>query len=265
MRKNQPWNCWIIANMAAGRLWMLSQLAALQRMSTRSGVNIIVSTGYHLPMFYPEDHPIHFAEKQELEDIFLEELSEKIRDPGLKEPYENVKAGMVKAAIPAEGPIGRYEVLLRAAASSAAKMSVPLMLHTEKGKSALAAICMCEMEGLPAKRMLVCHVDRQATDYTVHEEIARTGAFLEYDTIHRLAYHDDKSEYKLIHYMINAGYAGQLLFSLDTTAKRLNHYGGEIGLSYLLRTFLPALQSAGVPGAVLHQIAYENPISVFCS
>ena len=52
-----------------------------------------------------------------------------------------IRAGMMKAAIPSEGPVGRYRVLLRAAARAAADTGTPLMLHTESRRDMPARRC----------------------------------------------------------------------------------------------------------------------------
>jgi phosphotriesterase-related protein len=106
-------------------------------------------------------------------------------------------------------------------------------------------------------------VDRDADDYAVHEAVAETEAMLEYDTIGRFKYHDDESERRLILHMLEKGYEKQLLLSLDTTAERLTSYGGAIGLTYLIRVFLPLLRQQGVPEDVVRTLTVDNPMGVF--
>lgn len=231
--------------------------AALERLSRESGVTIITVTGYHLPGFYQAEHWIHSESKEQLQERFLQELRE-----GCEEA-KNVRPGAVKAAIPASGPEGRFETLIRAAAGAAAGADVPLILHTEKGAGAVKAVRLCEQEGLDPRRIAVCHADRQAEAYQPHEEIARTGAYLEYDTIGRYKYHDDESERRLILHMLEQGCIERLLLSLDTTAARLTSYGGEIGLDYMRKNFLPGLRAAGLSQGEIDQITVENPRRIF--
>lgn len=247
----QPWS--------AGR-----DIQALARLSRASGVQIVASTGYHLLTFYSQDHWIRFADRHQLTDLFIRELMFGAECQDLRIIDPDLKAGIVKAAIPAEGPAGRYEILLRSAAQAAAFAGVPLLMHTEKGKNAIPAIQICLEEGLQTGRIVICHADRQAEDFSVHEKIAETGVYLDYDTIHRLSYHDDQQEYRLISHMIEAGYCNQLLLSLDTTAKRLRSYGGEIGLDYLLTTFLDQLETFGISTENLQRMMKMNPMRVFC-
>ena len=235
-------------------------LFALRRISRASGVNIIGVTGYHMPAFYPEGHWIFTEPMEALRERFLRELQKGVTAPSEEEP---VFPGAVKAAIGKDGPVGRFEVCLHAAAGAAAQAGVPLILHTEAGAGAAKAVSICESEGLDPARVAVCHADRQASDYAPHEAIARTGAYLEYDTVARYKYHDDASECALIRHMLDIGYSDRLLISLDTTAARLSSYGGTPGMGYILQTFLQMLRNTGISDPEICSITVDNPRRLF--
>ncbi|WP_418232198.1 phosphotriesterase family protein [Butyricicoccus sp.] len=228
-------------------------IRALARLSRSSGVHIIAVTGYHMPMFYAPDHRIFTDDEAALRECFLRELTQ-----------GEIRPGAVKAAIGKDGPTDRFAVCLAAAAAAAAKAGVPLILHTERGAGAVKAVSICEHKGLDPTRIAVCHADRQVTDYSIHEAIARTGVYLEYDTIARYRYHDDESEVRLITHMIDLGYAPRLLLSLDTTAARLKSYDAAApGLTFIPEHFLPMLEAAGIPRTLLHRITQVNPMQLF--
>ena len=231
--------------------------AMLRDISRASGAKIVCVTGYHLPHFYPQDHWIHSEDGEALFARFRDELQN-----GCVECRE-VLPGAVKAALGKEGLDARAEVKLRAAARAAAEADVPIVIHTEKGAGGVEAVQLCRAAGLAPVRILICHVDRQADDFAPHDAIADTGAMLEYDTIGRFKYHDDASEIRLIRHMIEGGHLNQLLLSLDTTNQRLHAYGGEIGLDYILNSFLPALRDAGVSEEQLRTMTIENPRQAF--
>ena len=243
---------------AAGR-----DAGVLQDLSRDSGVAVAASTGYHLLGFYSADCWIHALDEEGLYDLYCGELLEGMlpwqEDPALR-PLRptSIRAGLVKAAIPAEGAVGRYEALLRAAARAAVRCGVPLMLHTERGEIALPALELCFRAGLPPERLIVCHVDRQAADFSPHDAIAATGVYLDYDTIGRFKYHSDEEEVALLRHMCEGGRERQLLLALDTTAQRLAAYGGEIGLCYLLEQFLPRLAGAGFSPEELRAFTVSN-------
>jgi len=259
----------LLAYKAAGGRAMLDaqplgagrDIAALKRLSQKSGVHIIATTGYHLPAFYLPGHWIHTETAEQLSARFLDELENGVKCDG----GEVIFPGAVKSAIGGEGPVGQLEVCLRAAARAAAKADVPLIMHTEKGIGAVDAVRICGEEGLKPERIAVCHVDRQADDYKPHDEIAATGVFMEYDTIARYKYHDDESERALIRHMVEKGYADKLLIALDTTAARLRSYGDPTapGLDYILKCFIPALEKEGTDPETILNITVRNPVRIF--
>lgn len=234
--------------------------AALERLSRESGVAVIASTGYHLLDFYPENCWVHGLDeagfyalcRSELEDGLLPWEPDPARRPEKALP---IRAGLVKAAIPAQGPAGRYEVLLRAASRAAADTGVPLMLHTERGERAAEALAICFDAGMRPEKIVVCHADRQAGDWSVHDGIASAGVYLDYDTVGRFKYHSDEEEIALLRHGLEAGYGDRILLALDTTAQRLTAYGGALGLDYLLNSFLPRLRREGAP---------EEAVDGFC-
>lgn len=243
---------------AAGR-----DALALETLSRESGVAVIASTGYHLLGFYPEDCWIHALGEEELYALYRSELEEGMlpwsADASARpQTPTSVRAGMVKAAIPAEGPVGRYTLLLRAAARAAADTDTPLMIHTERGEHALEALALCFHAGVRPEKLVVCHVDRQAADWTPHDAIADTGVYLDYDTVGRFKYHSDAEEVELLRHMVARGHGERLLLSLDTTAARLGAYGGEISLSYLFETFCPGLKEAGFGEETIRRFNGEN-------
>lgn len=240
---------------AAGR-----DSAALERLSRESGVAVIASTGYHLLGFYRPDCWVHRLDGEGLYKLYRSELEDGLLpwepDPAWRpERVLPIRAGLVKAAIPAQGPAGRYEVLLRAASRAAADTGVPLMLHTERGERALEALAICFDAGMRPEKIVVCHADRQAGDWSVHDGIASAGVYLDYDTVGRFKYHSDEEEIALLRHGLEAGYGDRILLALDTTAQRLTAYGGALGLDYLLNSFLPRLRREGAP---------EEAVDGFC-
>lgn len=237
-------------------------IGRLAEAARQSRVNIIAVTGYHLPYFYPPGHWIHTASEARLTDLFSSELREGACADGAagwptaRTPW---KAGIVKAALADADLDHSARRLLSAAGRAAAEQGFALLLHTAAGRSALPAIELLGQLGLPPERILICHADRQVESLAIHLAIARTGAWLEFDTIGRFKYHDNQSEIRLIQHLLAAGHAGRLLLSLDTTAARMSSYGGSIGLDYLLTVFLPLMRQAGISQALCDRITRDNP------
>lgn len=238
----------------------------LEQLSRESGVQIIACTGFHLLGFYREDCWLHSLGETELYELYCSELETGMLcwdgDGAARPAATKIRAGMVKAAIPAQGAVGRYAVLLRAAARAAAVAGVPLMMHTEKGENAPAAVELCLQMGMRPEKIVVCHADRQAADFAPHDALAAMGVYLDYDTVGRFKYHSDADEIALLRHM--SGSADRILLALDTTAARLCAYGGEIGLCYLQDCFLPALAQEGFPPETISGYVKENCRQLFC-
>ena len=124
----------------------------------------------------------------------------------------------------------------------------------------LALLDFLLARGIPAERLVFCHLDRAVPDPEVHTRILESGAFLEFDTIGRFKYHSDETEIGIFRKHLADGFEKQLLFSLDTTRARLSSYGKtEVGLDYIQRVFLKEMREAGITDEQIRLIAVENP------
>jgi phosphotriesterase-related protein len=236
----------------------------LRKISFASGVKIIASTGFHRLLYYPKDHWIYRYGAGELEAFFERELREGMYIDCDTEPPKKtsaVRAGQIKTALEAEfSP--PHERLFASAAKAARKTGMPVMVHVERDSDPVALAGFLEKQCLSPDRCIFCHLDRAAPDTETHRELARRGAYLEYDTIARYKYHDDEKELEIIRAMTEAGFEKQILCSLDLTRERLASYGGSPGLDYILKTFIPMLIERGLERET-SLFFYENPARAF--
>ena len=232
-----------------------------------TGLNIIASTGFHKLMFYPYDHWIRNVNHKEFKHILKEEI-EKGMYLNTEKIYPNkqvqAKAGIIKTAYSEEhiANIDTYEKLLAAAAQVAVDTDTTIMCHTDKGQGALKVIDILTDNGLSSNSIIICHLDRRIDNYDFHYKVADKGVYLDYDTIGRFKYHSDEEEINLIQNMINMGYLDNLLLALDTTRNRHKSYGGNIGLNYILETFIPLMKEAGIKSEQIKKMMIENPARV---
>lgn len=236
----------------------------LQTLSRESGVHIIASTGFHKLCFYQEGHWIFQKSAQELADLYTAELTvgmSPLCDTCQPAPTADLpKAGQIKTALDVCGLTNGYETVFAAAAIAAKNTNAPVMIHVEQGADPMALLAFFLEEGLSPSQLIFCHMDRAVADFATHLAICKAGCYLEYDTVGRFKYHSDDHELDLIAGLLDAGYGGQLLMSLDVTNQRLLHYGGEIGLTYIQKTFAPQMEARNMP---LQQIFVENPKQAF--
>ncbi|MGC4018158.1 MAG: phosphotriesterase [Muricomes sp.] len=237
---------------------------ALQKLSIKSGINIISSTGFHKLLFYPDKHWIHSASVQELEEIFVQEITAGMytyADHTYPSKQCDAKAGIIKTAYDTEGLSPRYEKLFRAAAMASLRTDRIIMIHVEQNTNPILLQDFLLNLGVQPENLMFCHMDRACKDMKTHGEVLKKGSYLEFDTIGRFKYHSDEHEIQIIQSLVESGYENQLLYSLDTTSERLKAYNPEgVGLDYILTTFNNSLKSAGVSQDIIHKISVENPL-----
>jgi len=238
----------------------------LAEVSKRSGVHLIASTGFHKMMFYPEHHWVYSYEEDTLAALYISELREGMfvgADTAAPQERTAHKAGQLKVAMDVCGLTPQYEKLFSAAAQAAAETGAPLMIHVDIGSDPIMMCDFLTKRGVNPTQMIFCHMDRATPDLAHHEELAKRGAYLEYDTIARPKYHDDEREIAILHHMLQADCGDQILMSLDVTRERLTSYGGAPGLDYILRTFIPNAEQSGIVQEQLHRIFHQNPANAF--
>lgn len=236
---------------------------ALQDISRLSGVNIIATTGYHIPKFYPENHWIWTENEEALEEMFASEITEGMYLGGFYEKPEyrtKIRAGLIKAMITHDGMQDEWNKrCLRAAGRAAKRTGASIMVHTE-GKDELEMIDLLAGKiGVDTGSILVCHVDRQVEDLKRHEEIASTGVFMEYDTITLFQFHNNADELHMLRHMMDKGYTDQILISTDPETDRMKAYGSKVGIDYILEHFLPLMRQGGFTEEEITAITRTNP------
>lgn len=241
---------------------------ALKRISEKSNVYVIASTGFHNLIYYGENNPFFDLDEEELAAIFTKELVVGMYDghfyPGdtAKITWTDIRAGQIKTALEKNfSPL--HKKLFTAAAKAAKRTGAPVMIHVDRDADPIELFDFLAGLGLGAERQIYCHFDRAVSDLSVHKEIAGAGAFLEYDTIARPKYHTNEVEIPIILEMLNSGFSSRMLMSLDVTGARLKGYGGVPGLDYILRDFIPELNDVGVDEKTIHTIFVDNPAEVF--
>ena len=234
----------------------------LVRIAKESGVNILASTGFHKMMFYPEKHWIFTFSEEELTGIFVHELTCGMYtecDNSKPEKFIDAKAGLIKCALDSCGLDGQYKKLFMAAGKACRKTGAPMMVHIEKGSDPEELLAFLDENNIRPEKLVFCHMDRACADLGIHKRVAKAGAFLEYDTIGRFKYHSDEREAEIIKELISSGYEDSLLASLDTTRERLKAYNPQgIGLTYIIKTFIPLLKRAGVSEKQIEKMMCEN-------
>lgn len=238
----------------------------LLRASIAANVNIIASTGFLKPVFYPPEHWIHKMSERQLADLFTDEIKTGMFI-GCDAEYPNVripaKAGVIKTASDSAGITGEYVKLFTSAAEASKSTGTPILSHTERGAAALEQFQFYNDNGVDTDSIILCHIDRNLKDFAYLMEIAQTGVFMELDTIGRFKYHSDEDEAGFIVKLVERGFEDKILLGLDTTRERMKNYGGNLGLDYIKKVFIPLLKSYGLTDDIIDKFTIKNPAKAF--
>jgi phosphotriesterase-related protein len=219
--------------------------------SEATGMPIIVPTGVYREPWVPDW--VHEAEEAFLAEWMLGELSGEIEDSG-------VQAGWFKLSAGDEGLTATETKVLRAAAAAGRESNAVIGSHTIKGSVVREQLDIIESAGYSPDRFIWIHTQAEQ-DFELQLEMARRGAWLEYDWISS----DDERDVENTLRLLDAGHGDQLLLSQDRGwyDPALPGGGEPKPYTYLSGTFLPKLQSRGVDQDTIEQLTRTNPFQAF--
>ncbi len=235
---------------------------ALARIARRTGLNIVMGTGYYLERTHPP----------ELAEMTIDDIRRVIvRDIEEGDPDSGAKSGFIGEIGVGPNFTPNEEKSLRGAARAQADTGVALSIHLP-GWERLAhrVLDVVAEEGGNLERTVLDHMNPSGHDVDYQTSLADRGAWLEYDMIgldYYFANEDsqspsDEENARAISRLIDKGYAGSLLLSQDVFLKMmLTRHGGN-GYAYVLEHFVPRLRRHGVPEAAIRKMLVANPAKV---
>ena len=243
--------------------------SALVRISTITGLNIIMGSGYYLQDSHPPE--LGKLSVQEVADEIISEAINGIRiEP--EEGIDCVRIGLI-------GEIGVSSVFtpderksLQGAARAQRQTGLPLMIHLPAWfRLGHEVLNLVESEGVDPNRVVLCHMNPSWFDHEYQLSLAKRGAFIEYDMLgmdyfyadQQVQCPSDDESIRGIVYLADNGYLDNVLLSHDVFLKMmLSRYGGN-GYGYVQRHFLPRLKRHGFTQEALHTLTHVNPRRVF--
>lgn len=223
--------------------------------SEAAGLPLVIPTGVYREPWIPDW--VHNASEAELTDWMLHELQSQIEASG-------VQAGWIKLSAGDDGLTACETKILRAAASAARETNAVIGSHTIRGRVVREELDLIEATGYDAGRFIWIHTQAEP-DFELHLEMARRGAWLEYDAIGNIDGESDEYYLQHIQRLLDAGLGDKLLLSHDRGWYDPALPGGGIPkpYTYLIDQFLPQLRASGVDEATIHQLTCTNPIQAF--
>ncbi len=227
----------------------------LQRLSRATGVNFLTNTGYYGARegkFLPEHARQESAD--ELAKRWTAEWMHGIEGTG-------VRPGFIKVGVDAGALTDVNRQLVQAAARCHLKTGLTNAAHTGDGKAALEQVEVLRKEGVAPGAWIWVHAQNER-DPQVHLNIARTGAWLEFDGVSPTSI---ERHVELIQAMRTAGLLDHVLVSHDAGWYSVGEpRGGEVrGFDTLFAKFLPALKNAGFDDDEIRLLTLINPAKAF--
>ena len=219
--------------------------------SEATNLPIVIPTGIYREPWVPDW--AHAASQAKLAEWMLSELQGEIEG-------SRVQAGWIKLSAGDQGLTACESKILRAATTAGRETNAIIGSHTIQGRVVRDQLNIIEKMGYTADRFIWIHTQKDQ-DFDLHLEMARRGAWLEYDTIGE----NDEGDLRNILRLLDAGLGDQLLLSHDRGWYDPALPGGGIPkpYTYLSDQFLPKLRAEGVDEGTIRQLTQDNPYRAF--
>jgi phosphotriesterase-related protein len=222
--------------------------------SVATAFPLVVPTGIYREPWVPAW--AHEASEDFLYEWMLNELTNEIESTG-------VQAGWIKLSAGDDGLTECETKILRAAARAAKDTGSVIGSHTIRGRVVRDQLDIVEAAGLTSGRFMWIHTQAEP-DSSIHIEVARRGAWIEYDAIGSDDFDDDYFTERIVD-ALDAGLGGRLLLSQDRGTYDPAQPGGGTPrpYTYLIERFLPRLRTAGLDAEWIARLTERNPFDAF--
>lgn len=220
----------------------------LARLEDATGLELWTNTG----LYGASDHKYvpEFARSETSGQLARRWIEEARRGVDGRKP-RFIKIGVNRGPL---NPLDRK--LVEAAAITSAETGLTIASHTGNGAAALEQLEIVQSHKLPARRFVWVHAQNEK-DHTVHERVARSGAWVEFDGISAAAADWHR---QCVAHLASRHLLSRTLISQDAGWYHVGEAGGGEyrGYTYIYSDFLPLLEQAWVVPLMV-----DNPIAAF--
>jgi phosphotriesterase-related protein len=219
--------------------------ALLARLADATGIEIWTNTG----LYGAGNHKYvpAFARTETAEQLARRWIAES------REPW---KPRFIKTGVNL-GPLDEIDrKLVRAAAITSRETGLTIACHTGNGRAALEELEIIAAERVSPSKLVWVHAQNEK-DHQIHEKVARSGAWVEFDGIGPTSadWHLD-----CIRFMASSELLGRTLISQDAGWYHVGEPGGGEyrGYTYIYTDFLPRVEQRW-----LKTLMWDNPRRAF--
>jgi predicted metal-dependent phosphotriesterase family hydrolase len=220
---------------------------ALRSMATRTGLNIVMGSGFYRRPYFPA----------ELDELSTDQVADWI--------VHDIEVGVhgVRAGIIGEIGCDRHLTALeersfRAAARAHRRTGLTITTHAARWPVGIPQLDLLAEEGVDPRRVVVGHCD-MVPDHDYHLEIARRGAFVQFDTVQGESEYDTRCRLDWIKSLAEEGYLDRLLLSQDICLRSNYATFGGPGYAYVVTGFADRLRDEGFEESDLTTLLVDNP------
>ena len=170
----------------------------------------------------------------------------------------DVRAGII-------GEIGCDRVMtaveersFRAAARSHRRTGLTITTHAARWPVGTAQLDLLAEEGVDSARVVIGHCD-MVPDHDYHLEIARRGAWVQFDTVPGVHEWDTTQRLDWLRSLADHGFLDRVLLSQDVCLRSDYTAMGGRGYAYVVTTFADRLKEAGFDEADIRGLLVDNP------
>lgn len=226
----------------------------VQEVEEASGIKIVQSTGFYTEKFLPKI--VFDWTVEELADFMVKEI-----EVGIEKT--DIKAKIIGEIGSSKNGWTRNEKKVFEAAVIAQKQTgVPITTHTTLGTYGHEQVQFFKDNNINLSSVVIGHVDLSG-DLNYILAMLDQGVYVEFDTIGKENYQPDALRVTMLKEIEKRGFEDQLFLSMDITRKSNMKFKGGIGYSYLLDTFVPMMEAAGISKTFIDKMLIHNPISFF--
>jgi phosphotriesterase-related protein len=244
----------IVAIVEASTVGVGRRVDILRAVSEAAHLALVAPTGIYREPWVPDW--ARRASESDLTDWMLRDLHDGIDGT-------DVRAGWIKLSAGDDGLTQVETRILRAAAHAARDSGAVIGSHTIRGRVVRDQLTILDSIGVEPRRFIWIHTQAEP-DFALHLDVARQGAWIEYDAIGSDDFDDDFLVDRIVG-VLDAGFGDRLLLSQDRGQYDPAQPGGGTPrpFTYLVETFLPKLRSAGVDNATIDRLVRVNPFDAF--
>jgi phosphotriesterase-related protein len=230
----------------------------LKRISTATGVNVIMSAGYYKDQWIADS--IKSKSIGQLTEIIINDIMNGIN---------GIHAGFIKIAM--SRPITPFEEKVLIAAARAQKVTgAAIEVHFDGDLATTAqkhhVLDVFENEGVDLSRVCLNHEVPYLELVDDFISLAQRGCYLAFDMLGlevRVAFQHDRQLAETLNALIDAGYINQILMSQDVCFSVCYVKNGGYGYAHILNDILPQLRTSGITDEQIYNIMVENPKRMF--